>query len=105
MSVASDETDEGQPLHHGIIDGGAEVEPDVAELGSQVSEAIEAEADGAAQRPSPTAKGSPRTPTKSPAAEDTIDDEEFSEFQRPSSPDGSLSIPDDLPSVQVGLPC
>ena len=103
MSVASDGTDEGQALRNGDIQDASELkaEQDAAELGSQVSEATAAGAEENSPQQNSTINVAPRTPAQRPASGGAIDEEEFSDFQRPSSADGSLSIPDDLPSVQV----
>ena len=97
MSVADDRTDEGQAQLNGEHGSCPETQSDVAELEPVGSEA------GASSIPSqsPKAKELPSTPTQHPASGSPAEDEEFSEFQRPSSADGSLSIPDDLPSLPV----
>ena len=103
MSPADDRTDAGQALHERGNNDGGETQLDAAELESQSSDAIgtEGQQDDSPQGPSPTIKEPPRTPTQRPVEGGGFEDEEFSDFQRPSSADGSLSIPDDLPSAQV----
>ena len=103
MSPAHDKTDAGQALHERGNDHGGETQLDAAELESQSSETIvtERQQDNSSQSPSPAIKEPPRTPAQRQVGGGGIEDEEFSDFQRPSSADGSLSIPDDLPSAQV----
>lgn len=102
MSIASDGTDEGQALQDGDFQNATEVEPepDAVELGSPISEATGIGRGNESPRQSSTIKGASETPVQ---PGDAID-EEFSDFQRPASADGSLSTPDDLPSIQVLTP-